>query len=57
MSLMKLLAKISSRFFYYMKMEFCLVRFDHLNKRVQLLLKAYELFPHLVQLNEGISNG
>ena len=34
-----------------------LVRFDHSNKRVQLLLKGHQILPRLVQLNETISDG
>lgn len=37
------------------KVELTLVRFDHANKRVRLLLKGHELLPHLVQSNDQIS--
>ncbi|UJR07542.1 hypothetical protein I4U23_011830 [Adineta vaga] len=39
------------------ELELTLVRFDHENKRVQLLLKAHELLPILHKLNEGIKDG
>jgi len=43
--------------FLCFKLEFCLVRFDHTNKRVQLLLKAHQLLPRLIKMNETIQDG
>ena len=44
-------------YFLYFKLEFALVRFDHAEKRVQLLLKAHQLLPRLIDLNETIPYG
>jgi hypothetical protein len=41
-------------FWYFVKVELTLVRFDHENKKVRLLLKAHELLPILYELNEKI---
>ncbi|CAF4113007.1 unnamed protein product [Adineta steineri] len=38
------------------ELEFTLVHFDHSNKRVQLLLKAHEILPRLVETNEENHN-
>jgi len=43
--------------FLCFKLEFCLVRFDHTNKHVQLLLKAHQLLPRLIKMSETIENG
>jgi hypothetical protein len=43
--------------FLYFQLEFCLVRFDQPEKRVQLLLKAHEILPRLFELNENIPEG
>ena len=49
---------IRSRFTcLFFKVELSLVRFDHSNKRVQLLLKGHQLLPRLVDLNKTISDG
>ena len=40
--------------FILFKIELTLIRFDHENKKVQLLLKAHELIPVLHELNEKI---
>ena len=37
-------------------MELTLVRFDHANKKVRLLLKGHELLPILKELNEKIND-
>ncbi|CAF1502581.1 unnamed protein product, partial [Didymodactylos carnosus] len=37
------------------EVEFTLVRFDHANKKVQLLLKAHELLPTLSEKNKELS--
>ncbi len=38
----------------FVKVELTLVRFDHENKKVRLLLKGHQLLPILYELNEKI---
>ncbi len=52
----KTLFSCSFIYFLYFKLEFCLIRFDHYNKRAQLLLKAHELLRRLTEMNETIQN-
>ena len=57
---MKYEAQCKSSFFilnvFLIKVELTLVRFDHENKKVQLLLKAHQLLPALRKLNEDIQD-
>ncbi len=39
-----------------LKLEFTLVRFDHANKKVRLLLKGHQLLPILIELNDKIDD-
>ncbi len=38
------------------KIELTLVRFDHANKKVRLLLKGHQLLPILIELNDKIDD-
>jgi hypothetical protein len=40
----------------FLKVELTLVRFDHQNKKIQLLLKGHQLIPILHELNEKIED-
>jgi hypothetical protein len=52
-----LYSEISLSSFVFLKVELTLVRFDHKNKKVQLLLKGHELLPVLHELNKKIEDG
>lgn len=41
-------------FSFFFKVELTLVKFDHENKKVRLLLKGHKLLPILHDLNEKI---